>query len=364
MKAWPIKSDRASFAVTETGAHLDRVEFVLDDGRTIAPMHTSPWEHEALPADLDPILRILRGDFFCAPFGASDVIADEPRAHGLPANGPWRIAARTPTTLDLTLDGDVMGATVAGHYEVKPGHAVAYQRHVVAGGNGRIPMGHHAMLRAERPLQLAFGPHVWAGTPPTAPETPPSGRSLLAYPQEIADPTRARLADGGTVDLTTYPFAEEHEDLWMVAADAAAPLGWSAATSQDGWVWFALKDPRVLPSTTLWLSNGGRTYAPWNSRHRRVVGIEEVRSYFAEGHAAAIADNPVSRRGIPTAFELTPRNRIVISYLFGIVAAPAGFGAVADIRPVGDGIDIVDARGTRLHTPVDLTFLSIPRAPR
>lgn len=358
MRAWSIQSDRASLAITETGAHLSDVRFALDDGRTIEPMHTSPWEHEALPPDVPPILRVLRGDFFCAPFAGSDVISTEPRAHGLPANGIWRVTGQTPRSLDLMLDGDVMGATITGRYEVRPGHAVVYQKHVIAGGNGRVPMAHHAMLRAEPPLQLAFGPHVWAGTPSIAPESPPNGRSILAYPQDIADLTTARLADGGTADLTTYPFAEGHEDLWMVATDATASFGWTAATSSEGWVWFALKDPRVLPGTVLWLSNGGRSYVPWSSRHRNVIGIEEVRSYFANGHAASIADNPLSRRGIPTAFELEPHGKIVINYLFGVAPAPADFGPVTDIRPDGDGISISNGRGTRLHAPVDLSFLS------
>ena len=119
-----------------------------------------------------------------------------------------------------------------------------------------------------------------------------------------------------------------------------------------------LKDPRVLPGTVLWLSNGGRSYAPWSSRHRHVIGVEEVRSYFASGHAASIADNPLTRRGIPTAFDLQPIGRVVINYLFGAASAPPDFGPVTDIRPDGDGIAITNARGTRLHAPVDLTFLS------
>lgn len=357
MKTWTIAADGASLGVTETGAHLDAVTFTLPGGRTVQPMHTSPWAGEELPDDLDPVLRVLRGDFFCAPFGASDVIPTETRGHGLPANGKWRLGTQTASSLELTLDGEVMGASVTGRYEVRPGQAVVYQRHVIAGGSGRIPMAHHAMLKAEPPLRLAFGPYVWAGTPADPPEVPPNGRSILAYPQEISDPTRARLADGGTIDLTRYPSAEGHEDVWMVATDGRQPFGWTAATSPAGWVWFALKDPRVLPGTVLWLSNGGRTYAPWSSRHRHVIGIEEVRSYFASGHAASIADNPLSRRGIPTAFDLKPDGRVVINYLFGVAPAPAGFGAVTEIRPDGDGISITDGE-TSIHAPVDLSFLS------
>jgi len=358
MKAWSIQSDRASLAVTETGAHLSDVRFALGDGRTIEPMHTSPWEHEALPPDVPPILRVLRGDFFCAPFAESDVIPTETRAHGLTANGTWQVTGQTQRTLDLLLDGDVMGATITGHYEVKSGQAAVYQRHTITGGNGRIPMAHHAMLKADPPLQLAFGPHVWAGTPSTAPELPPNGRSILAYPQDITDLTRALLADGGTADITTYPFADGHEDVWMIATDATASFGWSAATSPDGWVWFALKDPRILPGTVLWLSNGGRTYPPWSARHRHVIGIEEVRSYFANGHAASIADNRLSRRGTPTAFDLAPGGRIVINYVFGVAPVPAGFGPVTDIRPDPGGVAITDSQGTRLHASVDRSFLT------
>ena len=37
-----------------------------------------------------------------------------------------------------------------------------------------------------------------------------------------------------------------------------------------------------------------------------VIGLEEICSYFHLGHAASIADNPISRMGVPTAITLTP----------------------------------------------------------
>ncbi|MSU46464.1 MAG: hypothetical protein EXS42_04925 [Lacunisphaera sp.] len=55
-------------------------------------------------------------------------------------------------------------------------------------------------------------------------------------------------------------------------------------------VWFALKDPRVLASTVLWYSSGGR--------HRGVLGLEDVASYFHIGLAGSAAPNPASRRSI------------------------------------------------------------------
>jgi hypothetical protein len=357
MKTFPLSADRASLGLTETGGHLSDVVFTLPDGRKVSPMHTSPWENEAHADDVPPILRVLRGDFFCAPFGGSDILNGP--GHGLTANGTWALDGMTATTLDAVLDGDVMGATVSLHLEVRPGEAMVYQRHTLSGGSGRIPLGHHAMLSAASPLHLGFSPRVFAGTPPDVIETPPAGRSVLAYPQEIADLHSARLADGDTADLTVYPFAEVHEDLWMLSADRTQPFAWTAATCPEGgWVWFSLKAPRILPSTTVWLSNGGRTYAPWNARHRRVIGLEEVCSYFHLGHAASIADNPVSARGIPTAATLG--GDLVINYAFGLAPAPAGFGAVQQILPTSGGVRLIDAAGRETFAACDLGFVAAP----
>ncbi len=358
MKTFAIAADCASLALTHVGGHLSDVVFTLPDGRRVTPMHTAPWHDEAdLPADLPPVLRVLRGDFLCAPFGASDVIAGDERAHGAPANGVWREVFRTDTVLDAVLDEAVMGAALTKHVEVRAGEAAVYQRHVFSGGEGRLSVGHHAMLKAHSELQLAFGPRIAAMTPDEPVEMPPAGQSLLLYPQEIEELTKARTAAGNTVDLTRYPGPPGYEDLWVVVADAGKPFGWTAATcAAEGWVWFGLKNPRVLPATTVWMSNGGRAYAPWNSRHHGVIGLEEVCSYLHLGHAASIADNPLSARGVPTA--ITLGGEVIISYIFGVAPAPAGFGAVASITPGGEGILITDADGRSTTAAMDLSFLS------
>ena len=66
------------------------------------------------------------------------------------------------------------------------------------------------------------------------------------------------------------------------AATPEQPFAWSAVVL-DGYVWFSLKNPADFPATMFWLSNGGRTAAPWNGRHVGRIGIEEVCSYFANG---------------------------------------------------------------------------------
>lgn len=359
MKSHPLRSDQVALAVTEIGGQLSDVCFTLADGRSIRPMHVAPWADEELPAKTPAIIRMLRGDFFCAPFGASDLIPDMPFVHGLPASGTWQVANATEGSIDFLLDGTVMGATVTKHVELRTGEAIIYQRHTLTGGSGRIPVGHHAMLRTDRGLRLAFSPWTLALTTPEPDETPPQGRPLLRNGQTIADLHQAVRMDGGTVDLTLLPSPADHEAIWMLVADRAPPFAWTAATcTEDGWVWFGIKNQRVLPQTLVWLSNGGRDYAPWSGRHRGVVGLEEICGYFHLGHAASIADNPVAAMGSPTAVTLAPDSPLVVSYMFGLAAVPPGFGAVKDIVGTDGGVTLIDAEGREVFAACDLSFVT------
>jgi hypothetical protein len=358
MKTFPLGADAASLAVTETGGHLSDVVFTLADGRNVRPMHAAPWRPEELAPGTPSVLRLLRGDFFCAPFGSDGADPNDPNGtHGLPANGTWRVASLTGTTLDAELDGTVMGAKVTKHVEVRPRENVVYQRHVMTGGAGRLPVGQHAMVHAATPLQLAFAPYTMALTPPVPFEVPPEGRQLLATDQKITDLTRARRVDGGTADLTVFPTAPGFESLWMAVTDPKLPFGWTTATAaEEGWVWFGLKNPRELPETVIWLSDGGRDYAPWNGRHRRCIGLEEICGYFHLGTGPSVADNPVAASGSPTAVTLGDKP-VSLSYVFGVAATPAGFGRVKEVSKASGGIDLVDAGGRKAFAAVDLGFI-------
>jgi hypothetical protein len=359
MTCFPLRSDLVSLSITETGGQLSDVTFTLEGGRRVSPMHVAPWANEQLPADTPPIIRVLRGDFFCAPFGASDMISDMPFVHGLPASGTWRVTDEGAGTIGMVLDGTVMGATVTKHVELRPGETTIYQRHTMTGGSGRIPIGHHAMLRAEQELQLAFSPWTLALTTPEPDEVPPHGRPLLQNNQTISDLHRAKHMDGGTVDLTRFPCPEGFEAIWMLVADRTPSFAWTAATcAEGGWVWFGLKNPRVLPQTLLWFSNGGRDYAPWNGRHRNAIGLEEICGYFHLGHAVSIADNPVAASGSPTAITLTPEAPTVVSYMFGLAAVPPNFGAVRDIVGAAGGVTLVDINGLTVFAACDPSFIA------
>ena len=69
--------------------HVRTLE-IAQAGRKIQPLHTASWvDDPAITSDatIPTNLRCLSGDFFCAPFAASD-LEDAP-PHGWPANSPW-----------------------------------------------------------------------------------------------------------------------------------------------------------------------------------------------------------------------------------------------------------------------------------
>lgn len=360
MSVWQLESNHVRLEISSEGGFLYPAEFRLEGERIVSPLHRAPWLEEAIPDDLPPMLRGLRGDFFCAPFGDSDLLPEEPRPHGATANAAWTLVSSDDSQLELELQPSVMDARVTKRVFVRQGHAVIYQQHRFRGGSGALPVGHHAMLHTTEPLLLGFSNWVWGGTPPQVLEPDPAtGRSSLAYPQRFSDLREVRLENGETTDLTTYPQLEHSEDLVMLVADSTLPFAWSAATNQhSGWVWFALKNPRVLCSTVLWLSNGGRDSAPWSGRHTGVIGIEEVSAYFHLGHRASVEANPLATQGIETALELRPDDEVSIRYAFGVAAIPDGFGRVVRIRAVAGGIALEDEVGQSVYAAVDLGFIT------
>jgi hypothetical protein len=326
---------------------------VIDDlaiecgGVTLRPMHRAPWvvSGESLSDQIAPVERKLAGDFFCAPFGRS--AADVP-IHGWAANGNWEGIGQTTAgggavTARFSLRETIHGARLVKEITLRPGQPVVYQRHVFDGGEGHIPVAHHAMVRVPGGAALSFSPKAYGRTTNSPLESDPArGRSLLKYPQRIETLAQVALADGGTADATTYPFAQRHEDFIALVEEEGARIGWSAAlAAKDGFLFFAVKDAAALPETLLWMSNGGRDYAPWSGRHSYVLGIEEAASSFhisgerADGHDAARA----------TGVELREGAQSVIRYAFGAIPSPQGWTRVSEVE-VSDGtLKLIDAGG-------------------
>jgi hypothetical protein len=186
------------------------------------------------------------------------------------------------------------------------------------------------------------------------------GYSILEPGARFTSLSRVRQADGGWADLSVYPAREGYEDIVLLACDRSRPVSWTALCVPDaGYVWYALKDPNTFPSTLFWISNGGRHYAPWNGRHRRVIGLEEVVANFHLGLAESARPNLLSRTGVPTYFELKKGQPKVINYVMGVVRIPPSFDAVSSIHisPDKDSLELISSSGVVARTRTDVPFL-------
>ncbi|MEM5468050.1 hypothetical protein [Celeribacter marinus] len=335
---------------------LGNIRRFLVDGREV--FHTAHWVGtNRAPLAGAPVDQHLSGDFFAAPFGASDLI-DAPN-HGWSANAPWTGLARAQGTDDaqmqFVLGRDVMGARLTKTLALRGGHRVLYQTHEISGGQGDLTFAHHPMFRMAAGGHLAFSPKRAALT--TAPALEPE--HVLAYPARSTDLRAFPAQGGGTFDLTQYPSTTGHEDFVTLIEAQGAAIGWTALTrAAEGDIIVVLKDARVAPVTMLWLSNGGRGYAPWDGRHTGVLGIEDGCAAGAQGHRAATGDNAIAREGVATALPLGPDVIHTVRHAIAVCDPPHGFGRVAHVRVEGATLQIADTDGAVIDMAFDPAFFA------
>jgi hypothetical protein len=353
--------------LTRRGGHLAPVTFTLESGKTVEPFAVAPWAERKLRPGTPDLLRVLRGDFFCCPFGGngSPWRGERHPPHGETANGSWSLVSletgKGRSTLHARLRTRVRKGQVDKFLTLIDGHAALYSSHVLSGMQGPMSVGHHALLKFRAPAAglISTSRFEHGQVLPSAFESPEAGGYQSLRPGAVfRSLKRVPLLDGSHADLTRYPARPGYDDLVLMAAPARLPLAWSAVTfTQPPYVWFALRDPRFLRSTILWMSNGGRHYDPWNGDHTRVLGVEDVTANFHYGLAESAGSNPLRRRGIATALPLDRVRPTTIRYIMGVAAVPSGFDRVADIRPAGGGVELVASNGLRSRVRIDLAFL-------
>lgn len=329
---------------------------VQDEGTTIAPLHIAPWAGTPMPVTAAPHLARLRGDFLCAPMGASP-----DGLHGLTSNGLWQVMASAPGTLRAVLQGAVQGATVVKEAQVQDGHPFLYQRHLFIGGTGALPVATHAMVSVPNGARLSFSRKRWFETLPEPLEPDPArGRSLLAYPRRAEDAAGFPAADGGTVNLCRYPWGPRHEDFVAAVEDPASALGWTAVVRPaEGDLFLSLKSPALLPMTMLWHSNGGRDYAPWNGRHLGCLGVEEGAALPNLGLSSRETPDPLAAAGQPGLLHLNPQGTVDIRHILGAIRWPSG-QPVAGVRLEGDTLTVTGDWGAERRLPIRGTWLAPP----
>jgi hypothetical protein len=270
--------------------------------------------------------------------------------------------------LKLALSLQARPGRIEKQIRLRSGHAAVYCRHTIHGAAGPMSMGHHAMLKfptAPGSGRISTSDFVHGQVYPERFEEPEAGGYDALQPGATFDSLdRVPLREGGWSDLSQFPARHGYEDLVQVFADANQPWAWTAVTfPSQQYVWFALKDPRVLASTVMWFSNGGRHYAPWHGRHGPVVGLEEVTGYFHTGLASSATSNSLSQRGLPTAITLDPHKPTTVNYIMAVAAIPQTFDRVRHIEATDQGMTLYANSGEMVTTPLDLDWLQTSQPP-
>lgn len=363
---WSFACDRVQAFLTQTGGHLAPVSFKLGK-QVVQPFAIAPWTEEKLPGT-PTMLKILRGDFFCCPFGgnAMPYQGESHPPHGETANRDWRFVSRErvdgAVNLQASMQLQARPGRVVKRITLRDGHTAIYTEHVLSGFNGAMPIGTHPMLKFPDVPGAGYisTSHFTRGqVVPSAWEQPEAkGYSTLKPGALFSSLKRVPTKDGGTVDLSRFPMRRGYEELIELINDHESPFAWNAVSVPTaGYVFFVIKNPSVLRETILWFSNGGRHYPPWNGRHVNVLGVEDVTAFFHLGLAESAKRNQLNRAGAATAVALKPGKPLRVAHIMALAAIPRDFTEVTSIVRKQGGVELTSRKGHRVFAPLDLDFV-------
>jgi hypothetical protein len=337
----------------------------------IRPYYISPWQGAGLMMPC-PVLAPLRGDFLCMPFGgnATHYHGESHPPHGEVAGSAWTWVESPQkagvTMLTISLETLVRPGKVTREFSLVDGHPAIYLRSVVEGFTGKTSFGHHAILAVpekERALLVSTSPFQLGHTCPHPFSRPENGEyQALAQDQAFTslEAVPTLFKDAPLTDCSSYPARKGYADLLSLfekPATASNQPSWSVVVNtEENWLWYCLKDPRVMPARAMWMENHGRHGHPWNGRNC-CLGIEDGCMYFDAGVAESCADNAISQRGIPTCCEVQAGLPLAIHTIQGAIRVPKGFGRVVDIAFGNDQLTFIEGNGQRVTATVRHAFV-------
>jgi hypothetical protein len=316
-----------ALTVQRLGAMLAPVTFVLANGRQVSPMHVAPWSNEPEGEALPGILRKLRGEWPCVPFGYSVPAQGWPESwarvmgppepgeeiHGHSSNHDWTWRDSKSGSLSLVLAYPQGSSVERVERTVTPdpsAPAIDIDFKIVVRRTCRLPIGLHPVFRL--PFETGAATLELSGFDEgrTYPHDVEPGAALFARNKTFAELISVPSRAGGVVDASRLPLAADTEELLQIeGVDGVVAL----ANHKDGYRVELSWQKKHFPSLLLWYSNRGRKAAPWSGRHV-AIGIEPVCSPFGLGPATALADNPIAQSGVATALEFSPERPFVTRY--------------------------------------------------
>lgn len=301
------------------GGMLAPVVFRSPGAADFAPLQVAPWADEPGADALPGILRRLRGEWPCVPFGRCDRPGGMPQGwserkphddwgHGFASHHDWQwTTTDEPLSLALQIDPPAplrrLTRTVRAQADAP---ALEVTLEIEVSEPCTLPVALHPTLRLDAGAVRLHLPAHQGGVTYPVPAEP--GISRLAPDRSFDRLEAVPLAAGGTLDLSRFPLPVDTEELLQLR-EPGGPVVLHYLDA--GWALEIDWDHAPLPDLMLWVSHRGRRHAPWNGRHL-ALGVEPVNGLFDLGRVAtAPAVHPLAgRRGLP----LVPGEPLRIHY--------------------------------------------------
>lgn len=318
-------------SVEDLGGMLGPTLFVLADGRQVAPFQVAPWANDTVE-DLPGILKRLRGEWPCVPFGfdadraaaggwpgslaATNV---DPLPHGHSSNNSWRFESAADGSISLSIDYPDAHPIRGLRRTVTPdpsATALDFVLEIDVRADCILPLGLHPSFRLpQKPgaMRIEVGSAVTGMTFPA-----PVDASSIFKQGALLEPWHdVPLIAGGRLDIRQVPLPQATEEVVQLLDMPGHAALWNSA---EGYRVKLSWNPDHYPSALLWFSNRGRNFAPWNGRHL-ALGLEPICSAFDLGQQISAADNPISRRGVATARQFYAGERFMTHYRIAVEPA-------------------------------------------
>jgi hypothetical protein len=324
---WTLRWPFGEVTVQALGGMLAPLTFLLPDGRTISPLQVAPWGVENDPA-LPGVLRRLRGEWPCLPYGASrapqglpegwaEHDAEDAWDHGYTANHDWYLIDQSNEALTVGIDypeGSPIARLVRVVRPSKDSASIEVELMIYARQRVQLPLALHptfAIPESGVQIMSAHAERIDTYPIPTEP-----GVSRL-QPNVSATSLDAMPTAGGTLDFRRLPLTYNTEELMqMVGCKPPFKLRYLEDQIDIHLDW----NTAVLPDALIWISNAGRCHAPWSGRHF-ALGIEPMSGFFDLGRVVVPGDeHPLSsQKGV----FLDPKKPLVVSYSLAASLSPA-----------------------------------------
>lgn len=316
---WP----HGHVVVEKLAGRIAELTFSLPGGINCHPFTPPHWLDADDAQSIPALLRRLRGEWPCVPFGfdldrepfedwggtSADDAIDLP--HGYASSSEWTVMHAETGSLALSVDYPADHPIARLERRIEPDQhapAINITLTIEPRRDCRLPIGLHPMFRLPSEpgsVELDAGAN-------SVVMTFPGGLTPNSHfrPNRLSRLDGLELDDGTTISGAAVPLPYRAVELAQVLrADGKAALRYLDEGYEVALTW----EPTVFPSLLLWYSNHGNDTPPWSGRHR-ALGVEPICAAFDLGVGTSSRHNPISTLGIPTAAQFRAGVRLKTQY--------------------------------------------------